>query len=243
MRQTRLMWLIAVSEAPRSEACIPYPGSVTAAGYGTIYHKGKTRTVHRVMYELVHGDIPEGFSILHLCKQSRSCCNPEHLYAGTQQDNVNDMMLRDKTYKAPPPVPVEARARGEHNGARLHPEKLCRGAGHKSAKLTDEAVMEMRAAYTGGATLAEVGVLFGVSTHAATDAISGKGWSHVPGSVALRPGNQGELHGLAKMTESLVREIRALRAGVKGVDLARRFNVSPATISLIVNRKAWVHVE
>jgi hypothetical protein len=54
---------------------------------------------------------------------------------------------------------------------------------------------------------------------------------------------QGELHGMVKLSEANVHEIIAERAtGTRGVDLARRFNVSQATVSFIIHRKRWRHV-
>lgn len=62
------------------------------------------------------------------------------------------------------------------------------------------------------------------------------------------PGLRGEQHGMAKLTEAQVREIRALGAAgckkkdVTGRELARRFGVSVSTISVILTGKKWQHV-
>ncbi|WP_079154378.1 HNH endonuclease signature motif containing protein [Streptomyces subrutilus] len=56
-------------------------------GYGYILVAGKGHRVHRFMYELVNGPIPEGLVLDHLCRRP-ACFNPEHLEAVTQKENV-----------------------------------------------------------------------------------------------------------------------------------------------------------
>ena len=59
----------------------------TNFGYGQFAWKGKQLRVHRVMYELLRGPIPEGLVPDHLC-QVKCCINPWHLEAVTQRENV-----------------------------------------------------------------------------------------------------------------------------------------------------------
>jgi hypothetical protein len=61
--------------------------------YGGFHYNGKIWLAHRVSYVLYKGPIPNGKHILHVCDNPK-CVNPDHLYAGTQQNNMDDMRIR-----------------------------------------------------------------------------------------------------------------------------------------------------
>ena len=73
-------------------------GSSNGYGYGRISSNGGNKAAHRVSWEIHFGKIPKGGSypgtcILHKC-DNPPCVNPEHLYIGTQKDNVQDMIQK-----------------------------------------------------------------------------------------------------------------------------------------------------
>jgi hypothetical protein len=59
--------------------------------YGAI-----TISTHRLAWELVNGPIPEGMHVLHRCDEPR-CCNPDHLFLGTQAENMADMHRKGRS--------------------------------------------------------------------------------------------------------------------------------------------------
>jgi len=67
--------------------CWVFNGTRGARGYGTVTHQGRTTGSHRVSYEHFIGTIPAGMQIDHLCRNT-SCCNPDHLEAVTQAENL-----------------------------------------------------------------------------------------------------------------------------------------------------------
>jgi len=82
-------------EIKSSAECWEWKRCKHPRGYGRISLYGKYEIAHRTAYFLTYGFIPQGFYVLHHC-DNPSCCNPDHLYAGTQQDNVNDMFARNR---------------------------------------------------------------------------------------------------------------------------------------------------
>jgi len=71
--------------------CILWEGARTYGGYGVASLNGKTITAHKKAYILAKGPIPSGMVIRHTC-HNQCCINPDHLVAGTQQQNINDKL-------------------------------------------------------------------------------------------------------------------------------------------------------
>lgn len=69
--------------------CWNWNKSVTSAGYGQFTRNRKYWTTHKFVYTQVHGEIPKGNVVRHICHNKR-CCNPTHLVIGTHKDNYND---------------------------------------------------------------------------------------------------------------------------------------------------------
>ena len=75
--------------------CIIWLGYVGHSGYGKFFFNGKLERAHRVAWIKAYGVIPDGMSVLHRC-DIPSCVNPNHLFLGTQKDNMRDMCKKNR---------------------------------------------------------------------------------------------------------------------------------------------------
>jgi hypothetical protein len=76
--------LLARSDAAGD--CLRWTGWKNDDGYGYVHHDGRDQPVHRVVYMLAVGPIPDGHEIDHSCRR-RDCVRPDHLEAVTHAEN------------------------------------------------------------------------------------------------------------------------------------------------------------
>jgi len=131
--------------------CWPWLAS-TREGYGQIRHAGHTLRSSRVVWELTYGLIPEGMCVCHHC-DVRVCCNPKHLFLGTQVDNQADATRKGR------------HAVGEKNGR---------------SKLTDALIPEIRRKCNEHhATRGEIAAEYGISQSVLSRIANRRAWAHV----------------------------------------------------------------
>lgn len=73
-----------------NSGCLLWVGSLDGGGHGHMKIEGRWEGAHRAAWAAARGPIPTGMWVLHKC-DVRSCVNPDHLFLGTHQDNMDDM--------------------------------------------------------------------------------------------------------------------------------------------------------
>lgn len=157
----RLMSKVKVNESMSWNGmnCMEWQASLTFDGYGQIRvgsnkdRSSKVARAHRVAWKLFRGEIPAGLHVLHRC-DNRKCCNPAHLFIGTNYDNMQDRNAKGRS-RAP------------------------LGEASSKAKLRDADIPVIRNRLAAGETQTAIARDYGVFKTAISKVAAGKTWSHV----------------------------------------------------------------
>lgn len=136
------------------EECWEWQGCLGTRGYGHgifILKEGDKpeQHAHRFAYKIHHGFIPAGLNVLHTCDNPK-CVNPFHLYAGTQQMNVDDMIKRNRN---------------------------CRGSAVQGSKLQEHDVIAIR---NDKRKLVDIAKSYGITPGSVWQIKKGLKWKHLP---------------------------------------------------------------
>lgn len=158
------------------EGCWLWIGRKNNQGYGMFWYEGRDVLAHRFSYSHFVSAIPDGLNVCHSC-DNPACCNPAHLWLGTQKENGQDMSRKGRSAASVHPERV---ARGERNGNHTHPEKRQYGEKAHNAKFTDDQVREIRRRYAiGDVTYKMLAAEYGVEKSTIGYIVRRKHWSHI----------------------------------------------------------------
>jgi hypothetical protein len=137
------------------KGCHLWKGSKNKNGYGYIGRGGKYGKrvlASRLAYEYAYGEFDQSLDVLHTC-DNPGCVNPAHLFLGTHQDNMADMVTKRR---------------------HAHGSRTC------GAKLTDEKVLEIRAKHAGGnVSYDDLAIMYGVGVTCICMVIKRRTWKHI----------------------------------------------------------------
>lgn len=137
---------------PLEGGCVGFRGHHDKDGYPRFTFAGRSRPGTHAAFACVGVSVPHGLQVNHHC-DNRKCVNPDHLFIGTQDDNVKDMMEKDR------------HALGER---------------HTISLLTDDAVRDIRANCRRGVAPAHLfAAKYGVSQSTIYAAKCRQNWKHV----------------------------------------------------------------
>lgn len=77
------------------DACWEWQSTRNEKNYGRFWFEGQRMMAHRVAYILTHEDFDRSLDVLHSC-DNPPCCRPDHLFEGTNDDNVKDKVQKNR---------------------------------------------------------------------------------------------------------------------------------------------------
>ncbi len=89
------------SRIDESDDCWQWLGTIKnepPRNYGQMHYRGRSWMAHRLAWTFRFGPIPEGLQVLHTC-DNPECVNPDHLWLGTQADNMRDRDEKGRMFK------------------------------------------------------------------------------------------------------------------------------------------------
>lgn len=94
--------------------CWEWNAALKPNGYGWFCLDGKAISAHKMAWILSFGQIPQGKNVCHRC-DNRKCVRPDHLWLGTQSENLTDMWRKGRGVSKPNPQSGEKHYRAKLN--------------------------------------------------------------------------------------------------------------------------------
>lgn len=139
------------------DSCWIWVGTTDIRGYGLIVVHPGIYKAHRLSWTAYHGPIPEGKYVCHTC-DNRSCVNPDHLFIGSQADNMADMVKKGRA----------GRLAGEKNGR---------------SRLTEDQAREILRLRKEGVSLRRVATMFGIGKTTVRHITNGTTWGYLNNEI------------------------------------------------------------
>jgi hypothetical protein len=160
-------WSLVDWQGRTNEECWLWLGFVSLFGYGRFYFNKRLTGAHEVALFLGAGrGLFTGEVVMHSC-DNRLCCNPHHLSAGTQAENLADMRQKNR------------HSHGEQHAA-IMKKAAARGEKQHRAKLTEADVREIRKQLADRSLgVTALSRKYGVYHHVITCIAQRKTWAHV----------------------------------------------------------------
>lgn len=196
-------------ETDPNTGCWEFIGTRNKRGYGVFTFENKKVPAHRFSYQIHVGNIPEGRLVLHKC-DNPPCVNPEHLFIGTQFDNMRDMVQKGRN----------ANTKGTNN---------------PRASIYDDSVIQIRDLWDTGASIKEIAIHFMIPKSTVRNIISNVTWKHLPRCKRL-PSNRGS-H-LTENDIFEIKRLGSLKR-ISQEFIGNMFRISQAQISKIVCGESW----
>lgn len=145
-------------EIGNPDECWEWKAGNNGRGYGKFYVGGDgnpQRYAHRISWSLANGDIPEGLILCHKCDNPK-CINPDHLFLGTQAENMQD-----------------ASKKGRCKPSMAHGNS----SGHN--KIDEKDIPDVKKMIAEGVSLKTIADIYGVSKQSIFHIKTGRNWSWI----------------------------------------------------------------
>lgn len=179
-----------------TKGCREWIGGLFDNGYGRFSMRGRDERANRVAFKIAHGCLSPDLFICHKC-DNRRCVNPDHLYQGTQKQNMMDASSRGRMptgenhhfIRNPSLKKIgdqhwtrfkpECLARGIKNGSSTHPEMIRKGEDCGRSKLKESDVIQIRAFGRSGVSRTQIARAFNTTPGNVDFIIQRKTWKHL----------------------------------------------------------------